>query len=29
LHANGSLPVIPAYLPVPPVMMWVPQFIVG
>src|SRR5262249_368398 len=25
LQANGSLPVIPAYLPVPPVMIWVPQ----
>src|SRR5215475_6789402 len=29
MHANGSLPVIPLYLPVPPVMMWVPQFICG
>ena len=29
MHANGSLPVIPLYLPVPPVMMWVPQSIFG
>src|SRR6478735_1796566 len=29
LHANGSRPVIPLYLPVPPVMTWVPQFISG
>src|SRR5512133_3030238 len=29
MQANGSLPVIPAYLPVPPVMMWVPQFMSG
>jgi hypothetical protein len=24
MQANGSLPVIPLYLPVPPVMIWVP-----
>src|SRR6516225_1452676 len=29
MHLNGSRPVIPAYLPVPPVMMWVPQSISG
>src|SRR5262249_24159100 len=29
MQANGSLPVISLYLPVPPVMMWVPQFISG
>jgi hypothetical protein len=29
MQANGSLPVIPLYLPVPPVMIWVPQFICG
>src|SRR5262245_27774536 len=29
MQANGSLPVIPLYLPVPPVMIWVPQFISG
>src|SRR5215831_4611233 len=29
MQANGSLPVIPLYLPVPPVMRWVPQFICG
>src|SRR5262245_14609292 len=25
LQANGSLPLMPVYLPVPPVMIWVPQ----
>src|SRR5262249_5161074 len=29
MQPNGSLPVIPLYLPVPPVMMCVPQFISG
>src|SRR6516164_10976676 len=29
MQANGSLPVIPLYLPVPRVMMCVPQFISG
>src|SRR5712691_11544133 len=29
MQANGSRPVIPAYLPVPPVMVWVPQSIFG
>ena len=28
-QANGSVPVIPLYLPVPPVMIWVPQSIFG
>ena len=29
LQANGSLPVMPLYLPVPPVMMCVPHFMSG
>src|ERR1700746_688623 len=29
MQANGSLPVIPLYFPVPPVMIWVPQSIFG
>ena len=29
MQANGSRPVIPLYLPVPPVMRWVPQSIFG
>src|SRR3954471_4899079 len=29
MQANGSLPVIPLYLPVPPVTIWVPQSIFG
>src|ERR1700692_405429 len=29
MQANGSLPVIPLYFPVPPVMTWVPQSIFG
>src|SRR6516165_4562706 len=29
MHAKGSRPVIPLYLPVPPVMICVPQFISG
>lgn len=29
MQAKGSFPVIPLYLPVPPVMRWVPQSISG